>query len=119
METELIALATASDEANWLRDLLNEISCWEKSIPPILIHCDSTATIGRVNNRYYNGKSRPIRRKHSTVRSYMNNGIINVDYIKSGDNLADPLTKALARDRVWNTSRGMGLKPIEYSRSHV
>ena len=57
--------------------------------------------------------------KHSTVRSYMNYGIINMDYIKSGDNLADPLTKALVRDRVWNTSREMGLKPIEYSRSHV
>ncbi|KAF5947198.1 hypothetical protein HYC85_013155 [Camellia sinensis] len=85
MEAELIALATANDEANWLRDLLNEIFCWEKPIPPILIHCDSTAAIGRVNNRYYN----------------------------------DPLTKALARDRVWNTSRGMGLKPIEYSRSYL
>ena len=36
--------------------------------------------------------------------------IITVDYIKSNDNLADPFTKALAKDRVWNTSRGMGLK---------
>ena len=119
MQVELIDLATASEEANQLRDLLNEISCWEKPIPPILIHCDSTTAIGGVNNRYYNGKSRPIRRKHSTMRSYMNNGIINVEYIKFGDNLADPLSKALARDRVLNTSRGMGLKPIEYSMSHV
>jgi hypothetical protein len=70
MEAELIALASASEEANWLRDLLYEIPLWEKPIPPILIHCDSTAAIGRVRNRYYNGKSRPIRRKHSTVRSY-------------------------------------------------
>jgi len=113
MEAELIALASASEEANWLRDLLYEIPLWEKPIPPILIHCDSTAAIGRVKNRYYNGKSRPIRRKHSTVRSYLSGGIINVDYIKSNDNLADPFTKALAKDRVWNTSRGMGLKSIE------
>lgn len=48
MEAELIALASASEEANWLRDLLYQISYVEKSIPPILIHCDSTATIGRV-----------------------------------------------------------------------
>jgi hypothetical protein len=113
MEAELIALASASEEANWLRDLLYEIPLWEKPIPAILIHCDSTTAIGRVRNRYYNGKSRPIRRKHSTVRSYLSNGIVNVDYIKSCDNLADPFTKALARERVWNTSRGMGLKPIE------
>jgi hypothetical protein len=113
MEAELIALASASEEANWLRDLLYEIPLWEKPIPPILIHCDSTAAIGKVRNRYYNGKSRPIRRKHSTVRSYLSSGIVNVDYIKSCDNLADPFTKALARERVWNTSRGMGLKPMK------
>ena len=100
MEAELIALASASEEANWLRDLLYEIPLWEKPISPILIHCDSTATIGRVKNRYYNNKSRPIRRKHSTVRSFLNSGIITMNYIKSNDNLANPFTKALAKDRV-------------------
>ena len=60
MEAELIALASVSEKANWLRDLLYEIPLWEKPIPPILIDCDSTATIGRVKNRYCNGKSRPI-----------------------------------------------------------
>ena len=45
MKTELIALASASKEANWLRDLLCEI-------PLILIYCDSTAAIGRVKNHY-------------------------------------------------------------------
>ena len=50
MEAELIALASASEEANWLRDLLYEIPFWEKPIKPILIHYDSTAAIGRVKN---------------------------------------------------------------------
>ena len=47
------------------------------------------------------------------MQSYLSGGIITVDYIKSNDNLADPFTKALAKDRVWNTSKGMGLKSIE------
>ena len=100
IEVELIALASTSKEANWLRDLLYEIPLWEKPIPPILIHCDSTAAIDRVKNHYYNDKSRLIRRKHSIVRSYLSGGIITMDYIKSNDNLADPFTKALAKDRV-------------------
>lgn len=111
MEAELIALASASEEAGWLRDLLFEMPMWEKPVPPILIHCDSTAAIGRVQSKYYNGKSRSVRRKHSTVRSYLSKGAINIDYVRSGDNLADPLTKALAREKIWCTSRGMGLKP--------
>ena len=111
MEAELIALASASEEANWLRDLLFDLPFFEKSVPPILIHCDSTAAIDRVKNRYYNGKSRSIRRKHNIIRSYLSSGVIHVEYIKTLDNLADPLTKALARDKIWSTSRGMGLKP--------
>jgi hypothetical protein len=86
---------------------------WEKPMPPVLIHCDSTAPIGRVRNTYDNGKSISIRRIHSTIRSYINNGTINVDYIRIGDSIADPLTKALAREKIWITSRGMGLKPKE------
>ena len=100
IEVELIALASASEEANWLKDLLYEIPLWEKPIPPILIHCDSTTAIGRVKNCYYNGKSRPIRRKHNDVRSYLSSGIITMDYIKSNDNLVDPFTKAMAKDRI-------------------
>ena len=79
MEAEFIALASANEEANWLRDLLHEIPLWEKPIPPILIHCDSTATICRVHNCFQNRKSRPIRRKHSTVISYLSNDIINIE----------------------------------------
>ena len=47
-ETELIALSLANEETGWLRDLLSEIPMWEKLISPVLIHCDKTATIGRV-----------------------------------------------------------------------
>ena len=100
MEAKLIALASTSEEANWLRNLLYEIPLWEKPISPILIYCDRTAAIGRVKNYYYNSKSRPIRRKHDTVRSYLSSGIITVNYIKSNDNLVDPFTKVLAKDRV-------------------
>ena len=93
MKAELIVLASTSEESNWFRDLLYEILLWEKPIPPILIHCDSTTAIGRVKSRYYNGKSKPIRRKHNPVRSYLSNDIITVNYVKSNDNLADPFTK--------------------------
>ena len=111
MEEELIALSSASEEVGWLRDLLFEIPMWEKPISPVLIHCDNTATIGRMHNKYYNGKSRSIRKKYSTMRSYINNGTINVDYISTNDNIADPLTKALAREKIWIASREIGLKP--------
>ncbi|KAK2408198.1 hypothetical protein QL285_043729 [Trifolium repens] len=114
MESEMIALATASEEASWLRCLLSEIPLWEKPMPAVLIHCDSTAAIAKIENRYYNGKRRQIRRKHSTVRDLLTKGAVRVDHVRTDDNLADPLTKGLAREKVYNTSVKMGLMPTNY-----
>ncbi|MFS7926975.1 hypothetical protein Hanom_Chr04g00303481 [Helianthus anomalus] len=36
-----------------------------------------------------------------------------VDYVRSNENIADPLTKGLSTDKVYRLSRGMGLKPID------
>ncbi|TYK06418.1 Retrovirus-related Pol polyprotein from transposon TNT 1-94 [Cucumis melo var. makuwa] len=113
MESEMIALAAASEEASWLQSLLLEILTWERLIPVILIHCDNTAAIAKVQNRYYNGKRQQIRRKHSTIRELLTTGTVIVNYIKSDDNLADPLTKGLAREKVFKTSERMGFKPIK------
>ena len=112
MESEMIALASASEEASWLRCLLAEIPLWEKPMPAVLIHCDSTAAIAKIENRYYNGKRRQIRRKHSTVRDCISKGAIRVDHVRTDENLADPLTKGLAREKVYNTSYKMGLMLI-------
>ena len=112
MESELIALALASEEVWWLRNLLSDIPLWDKPTPAILTHCDSTATIAKVHNRYYNDKKRQIRRKHNTIRGFLSTGAVRVDYVGTEDNLANPLTKGLAREKVWKTSERMGLKLV-------
>jgi hypothetical protein len=112
MASEFIALAAGSKEAEWLRDLLLEIPIWSKPMPPIIIHCDSQSTLSRAYSQVYNGKSRHIGVRHSSVKELITNGVISIDYIKSELNLADPLTKGLTRDLVLKTSKGMGLKHI-------
>ncbi|XP_058751954.1 uncharacterized protein LOC131625071 [Vicia villosa] len=56
MEFQMIALASASEDASWLRCLLVEISLWEKPMSIELLHYDSTASIAKIVNRYYTGK---------------------------------------------------------------
>ncbi|PHT93142.1 hypothetical protein T459_01024 [Capsicum annuum] len=41
----------------------------------------------------------------------LSSGIITVDYVKSKDNVSDPLTKDLSREGVKRTSNGMDLRP--------
>ncbi|PHT79468.1 hypothetical protein T459_17520 [Capsicum annuum] len=59
----------------------------------------------------YNGKSHHIRRRHNTGTKFLSSEIITVDYVKSKDNVSDPLTKDLSREGVERTSKGMGLSP--------
>ena len=68
MESEFIALDKAGEEAEWLRQFLEDIPIWQKPVPAICIHCDNQAAISRAKNVIYNGKSRHIRRRHNTVK---------------------------------------------------
>ena len=113
MESEFIALDKCGEEAEWLRLFLEDIPEWERPVPPICIHCDSQSAIGRAQSHMYNGKSRHIRRRHNTIRQLISTGVITVDYVKSKDNIADPLTKGLNRELVEKSSKGMRLKPLK------
>ena len=112
MESEFIALDIVGEEAEWLRNFLEDIPNWSRPVPPISIHCDSQSAIGRAQSHMYNGKSRHIHRRHNTVRQLLSNGIITIDYVKSKENIAGPLTKGLTREQVESSSSGMGLKPM-------
>ena len=104
MESEFIALDKAGEEVEWLRNLLEDIPFWPKPMAPICIHCDSQVAIGRAGSIMYNDKSRHIRRRHNSMRQLLSSGIITIDYMKSKDNVLDPLTKGLNREGVEKSS---------------
>ena len=60
----------------------------------------------------YNGKSRHICRRHNTIRQIISTGVISINYVRSNDNIVDPLTKMLNRELVEKSLRGMRLKSI-------
>ena len=77
----------------------------------ICIHCDSQLASYTQNN-FYNGKSRPIKRRHKTIIKFISNGVIKIDYIKLAENLAGQFIKGLPRDIVAQSSKVIGLEPI-------
>ncbi|XP_050889107.1 E3 ubiquitin-protein ligase UPL3 [Lathyrus oleraceus] len=57
MESEMIALASANEEASWFICLLVQIPLWEKPMPTVLIHCDSITTIEKIEkSRFIYGR---------------------------------------------------------------
>ncbi|PHT49245.1 hypothetical protein CQW23_13453 [Capsicum baccatum] len=111
MESEFIASDKAGEEEEWLRNFLEDIPYWPKPMAPVCIHYDSQSAIGRAGSMMYNGKSRHIRWIHNTIRELLSSGIITDDYVKSKDNMSDPLTKGLSREGVERTFKEMSSRP--------
>ena len=111
MESKFITLDKATEEAEWLRQFVENIPRWPKPLPAVSIHCDSQSAIGRAQSNMYNGKSRHIHRRYNFIRQLLSNGVVSLDYVKSKENITDPLTKGLTRELVETSSRGMGLRP--------
>lgn len=113
MEAELVALDTATVEAEWLRELLMDLPVGEKPIPAILMYCDNQTVLIKVKSTKDNMKSsRHVKRRLKSVRSLRNSGVIALDYVQTAKNLADPFTKGLSRNVIENASREMGLRPM-------
>ncbi|GKD61436.1 zinc finger, CCHC-type containing protein [Tanacetum coccineum] len=110
MESEFVALAAAGKEAEWLRNLIHEIPIWPKPIALISIRCDSAPTMARAYIQIYNGKSRHLGVRHSMGRELIRNGVISIEFVRTQHNLANHLTKGLARDLINKSVKGMGLK---------
>nr|GEU90855.1 zinc finger, CCHC-type [Tanacetum cinerariifolium] len=100
MESEFVALVAVGKEVEWLRNLIHEILIWLKPIASISIHCDSVATWVKAYSQMYNGKSRHLGVRHSMFRELIMNSVISIEFVRSQQNLADRLTKGLARNLV-------------------
>jgi hypothetical protein len=83
LEVELAVLDKAIIEAEWLRELLMDLSMVEKPIPAILMNCDNQIVIAKVTSSKDNGKSsRHVKRRLKSVRKLRNSRVISVTYFK-------------------------------------
>ncbi|GKA37080.1 zinc finger, CCHC-type containing protein [Tanacetum coccineum] len=110
MESEFMAIAAASKEVEWLRNLILEIPLWSKPIAPISIHYDSVVTLAKAYSHMYNGKSRHLGVRHNMIRELIMNEVVSIEFMRSQQNLADHLTKGLARDLVLKSAERVDLK---------
>jgi fructose-1,6-bisphosphatase/inositol monophosphatase family enzyme len=112
IEAELVALDTASVEADWLHELLMDLPIIEKPLPTIHINCDNQTVIVKVDSSKDNLKSSiQIKRRLKSVWKIRNFGFITLDYIHICKNLVDPFTKGLSCNVIDVASMVMGLRP--------
>lgn len=109
MEAEYMSLATATQEAMWLRNLERELH-FNITDAPTVINCDNQSAIKFAGNDSYCARSKHIDIRFHFVREKIVNNEIKLSYIGTQDMVADVLTKAVPQKKTDDCSKSMGLQ---------
>lgn len=92
-EAEFVAAAFKACQAVWLRNVLEEVgSCKRKGTT---LYSDNSYAIKLSKNLVLHGRSKHIHVRYHFLRELVNDGIIQLDYCSTQDQLSDIMTKAL------------------------
>jgi hypothetical protein len=96
-EAEYIAAANAACLALWFARVLAEV----QGIAPkaLVLRLDNQSAIALIRNLVLHGQSKHIQVKYHYVRESEDEGLINVKFIRSEEQLSDILTKPLGKTK--------------------
>ena len=96
-EAEYVVVATAMNQALWIRKLMADLFMEQKESTQILI--DNQAAISIANNPVFHGKTKHFKLKLYFLREVQNEGEIQLVYCKTESQNVDILTKSLPKAR--------------------
>ncbi|KAJ9556835.1 hypothetical protein OSB04_011449 [Centaurea solstitialis] len=96
-EAEYIGASDAAKEAVWLRNFLSDLRVVASVSRPIDIFCDKSGAVAQAKEPREQHKSRHVLRKYHLIREIIGRGDVRICKIPTEENVADPLTKPLAR----------------------
>ena len=96
-ESEYVALAGATQEATWIRRLLEDLHSGQTE--PTIICEDNQSAICIAQNPQYHGKTKHVDIKYHYVLEKVVDTTIELQYCPTSDMIADILTKGLTYDK--------------------
>ncbi|KAL0551788.1 hypothetical protein IC582_010877 [Cucumis melo] len=92
-EAEYVAAASCVCHAVWLRNLLKTVGILQDD--PTVIHVDNKSTIALAKNPVFHDRSKHIDTKFHFIRDCISRKEVQVEYVKTEDQIADIFTKPL------------------------
>ncbi|KAJ9540834.1 LOW QUALITY PROTEIN: hypothetical protein OSB04_027340 [Centaurea solstitialis] len=112
-EAEYIAASDAAKEAVWLKNFLSDLRVVASVSRPIDIFCDNSGAVAQVKEPREHHKSRHVLRKYHLIREIIGRGDVRICKIPTEENVADPLTKPLARVKHEAHANSIGMQYLD------
>ena len=96
-EAEYISLANAVQEAKFLKQLCQDMNI---VIKDVVINVDNQGAINLAKNPVNHQRSKHIDIKYHFIRSEIQNGNVNLQYVPTDDNVADIFTKPATKAKL-------------------
>ncbi|KAJ9562356.1 hypothetical protein OSB04_007516 [Centaurea solstitialis] len=112
-EAEYIAASDAAKEAVWLRNFLSDLRVVASVSRPIDIFCDNSGAVAQAKEPREHHKSRHVLRKYHLIREIIGRGDVRICKIPTEENVADPLTKPLARVKHEAHANSIGMQYLD------
>ena len=106
-EAEYIALAEASQEAIWIRRLIEDFE--QKKLEKTIIYEDNQSCLKLICNNKYSNRTKHIDTKFHYVKDLRVTGAVDYQYCPTEEMLADMLTKALGKIKLKSMAERSGL----------
>lgn len=107
-EVEYRSMAEASREIKWLRRLLHDLGSSLKD--PVRLFCDSKSAIYIATNPVFHERTKHVESDCHQVRDSIKAGLITTVHVRTNEQLADVLTKALGRVQFEKLLHSMGVR---------
>jgi len=94
-EAEHMVLASATQEAVWLRRLLTEMKC--NPLGPSVLHEDNQSAMALAQNTVLHGRSKHIDIHYHFIQEHVCDKTVSLKYCSSSEMIADMLTKKIPK----------------------
>ena len=98
MEFEYVACLVTTQEVVWSKRFFQSLRVTSLADEAVKMHFDSMAALAHAKDPKYHSKSKHIQTRYNYIRLAITQGEVILQHISTSRMVADPLTKAIARD---------------------